>query len=233
MAGQRIQVAGQRGHQRLAFAGLHLGDLALVQHHAADQLHVEVAHLHGAPAGLAHHRKGLGQNLVQRLLLGAPCARPCAPRRRECSSSRAAIRARNSTVLARNCSSVSCFVSASRALISATIGISRLIRRSFAVPKILVRTLSKNTGFSVYQCKWWGLRRTGSRPPAVKPGAPSSRVLVFCAKGGIPRTLNARSPILGPYILRLNLHRPSPYNEEETTPRPHGRRRTKETQKAR
>ena len=68
--GQRIQIAGQRRHQRLAFAGLHLGDLALVQHHAADQLHVEVPHLHRAPARLAHHREGLGQKLVQRLLLG-------------------------------------------------------------------------------------------------------------------------------------------------------------------
>ena len=69
VAGQRIQIAGQRGHQRFAFAGLHLGNLALVQHHAADQLHVEVPHLHRAPARLAHHRKRLGQNLVQRSLL--------------------------------------------------------------------------------------------------------------------------------------------------------------------
>jgi len=36
-----------------------------VQHHAADQLHIEVAHLHGAPAGFAHYRKGLWKNLVQ------------------------------------------------------------------------------------------------------------------------------------------------------------------------
>ena len=70
VAGQRIQVAGQRCHQRFAFAGLHFGDLALVQHHAADQLHVEVAHLHRAPSRLAHHRKRLGQNLVQHLFLG-------------------------------------------------------------------------------------------------------------------------------------------------------------------
>jgi len=70
VAGQRIQIAGERGDQRLAFAGLHLADLALVQHHAADQLYVEVAHLHRAPAGLADHRKGLGQNLVQRLFFG-------------------------------------------------------------------------------------------------------------------------------------------------------------------
>ena len=76
VAGERIQIAGQRGHQRFAFAGLHLRNLALVQHHAADQLHVEVPHLHRAPARLAHHRKGLGQNLVERFLLRLLSFRP-------------------------------------------------------------------------------------------------------------------------------------------------------------
>ena len=66
---QRVQIAGQRRHQRLALAGLHLADLALVQHHAADQLHVEVPHLHRAPPRLAHHGERLGQYLVQRLPL--------------------------------------------------------------------------------------------------------------------------------------------------------------------
>ena len=33
---ERVQVGGQRRHQRLALAGAHLGDLAVVQHHAAD-----------------------------------------------------------------------------------------------------------------------------------------------------------------------------------------------------
>ena len=70
MTQQRIQVAAQRSHQRFAFAGLHFGNLALVQHHAADQLHVEVPHLHRAPSRLAHHRKRLGENLVQSLPLG-------------------------------------------------------------------------------------------------------------------------------------------------------------------
>ena len=65
MACQRIQVAGQGRYQGLAFAGLHFGDLALVQHHAADQLHVKVPHLQYPPASLAHHREGFGQNLVQ------------------------------------------------------------------------------------------------------------------------------------------------------------------------
>ena len=41
-------------------------------------------------------------------------------------------------------------------VVDATIGINRLISRSFAVPKIFVRTLSKNTGISAYQCKWRG-----------------------------------------------------------------------------
>ncbi len=70
VAGERVQVAGEGGDERLAFAGSHLGDLALVQHHAADQLHVEVAHLHGAPAGLADHGKGLRQQLVQGCVFG-------------------------------------------------------------------------------------------------------------------------------------------------------------------
>ena len=69
LAGQRVQVDRQRGDQGLAFAGAHLGDLAVVQRDAADQLHVEVAHLQHALAGLAHHGKGLGQQLVERLAL--------------------------------------------------------------------------------------------------------------------------------------------------------------------
>ena len=52
LAGERVQVGGQGGDQRLAFAGLHLGDLAAVQDDAADQLHVEVPHVQrcGVPA---------------------------------------------------------------------------------------------------------------------------------------------------------------------------------------
>jgi hypothetical protein len=67
LARQRIEVHRQRGRQRLALAGAHFGDLAVVQRHAADQLHVEVAHLHDALGGLAHHGEGFGQQRVQRL----------------------------------------------------------------------------------------------------------------------------------------------------------------------
>ena len=65
LAGQRVQIDRQRGDQGLALAGLHLGDLAVVQHHAADQLHVEMALAERALAGLAHHGERLGQQLVQ------------------------------------------------------------------------------------------------------------------------------------------------------------------------
>jgi hypothetical protein len=41
LAGERVQIHGQRGDQRLAFAGLHLRDFAAMQDDAADQLHVE------------------------------------------------------------------------------------------------------------------------------------------------------------------------------------------------
>ncbi len=65
--GERVEIDRESRHQGLAFAGLHFGDLALVQHHAADQLHVEVAHVEHAPSGFAHHREGFVQNLVQHL----------------------------------------------------------------------------------------------------------------------------------------------------------------------
>ena len=67
LAGQRIEVGRQRRDERLAFAGAHFGDLAVVQRHAADQLHVEVAHLQRALAGLAHDGERLGQQRVERL----------------------------------------------------------------------------------------------------------------------------------------------------------------------
>ncbi len=62
---ERIEIDRKRCHQRLAFAGLHLGDVALMQHHAADQLHVEMALAERALGGLAHGREGGNQNVVE------------------------------------------------------------------------------------------------------------------------------------------------------------------------
>src|SRR6185437_13219635 len=60
-----VEIAGEGGDEGFAFAGLHFADLALVENHAADELDVEVAHLDGAPAGLADYGEGFGQNFVE------------------------------------------------------------------------------------------------------------------------------------------------------------------------
>ena len=74
LAGEGVEVGGQRRDERLALAGLHLGDLAAVQHDAADELHVEVPHAEHAPSGLAHHREGVDQQVVEGGSLVAPGA---------------------------------------------------------------------------------------------------------------------------------------------------------------
>ncbi len=71
---QRVEINRQGRDQRLALTGFHLGDLALVEHHAADQLHVEMPLAQRALAGLAHHGEGFGQQLVQGRTVGE--ARP-------------------------------------------------------------------------------------------------------------------------------------------------------------
>jgi hypothetical protein len=47
-AAEAVQVESERRDQRLALAGLHLGDLAEMEHDAPDQLDVEVAQTEGA-----------------------------------------------------------------------------------------------------------------------------------------------------------------------------------------
>jgi len=76
LACDRVQVHRQGGHQRLALARAHFGDLSVVQGHAAQQLHIEVTHLECALAALAHHSEGFRQQLVERIALGKPLAEP-------------------------------------------------------------------------------------------------------------------------------------------------------------
>ena len=74
LAGNSVEIAGQRGDEGLTFAGLHLGDVALVQRHGANELHVKVAHTHGALGSLTHGGKGLGEHVVERLAVGVTLA---------------------------------------------------------------------------------------------------------------------------------------------------------------
>ena len=64
LALEGVEVAGQGGDERLALAGAHLGDRAGVEHHAADELHVVVAHLQDAAAALAAGGEGLDEDVV-------------------------------------------------------------------------------------------------------------------------------------------------------------------------
>ena len=66
LAGERVEIDRERRHQRLAFAGLHLGDVAFMQNHAADQLDVEMALAEGALGRLTHGGEGRNQELVER-----------------------------------------------------------------------------------------------------------------------------------------------------------------------
>ena len=70
LAGERVEIDRQRRDQRLAFAGLHLGDAALVQHHAADELDVEMALAERALGRLAHGREGRDEDVVEGLAGG-------------------------------------------------------------------------------------------------------------------------------------------------------------------
>ncbi len=68
-AGEGVEIDGQRRDQRLAFAGFHFRNRALVQHHAADQLDVEMALLQRPLGGLADGGEGGREDVVERLAL--------------------------------------------------------------------------------------------------------------------------------------------------------------------
>ena len=70
LAGQRVEIDRQRGDQGFAFAGLHLGDVAFVQHHAADQLDVEMALAEGTLGRLAHGGESRHQDVIEGLAFG-------------------------------------------------------------------------------------------------------------------------------------------------------------------
>src|SRR5918995_462700 len=67
LALERVQVQRLDGDERLALTGLHLGDVALVQGDAAHQLDVEESDADRALEGLPDRRKGLEEELLERL----------------------------------------------------------------------------------------------------------------------------------------------------------------------
>ena len=64
-AGKGVQVGGQGGHQSLALSGFHLGDLAFMKDHAANQLDVIVSLSQVSPRRFPHHCERFGEQIVQ------------------------------------------------------------------------------------------------------------------------------------------------------------------------
>jgi hypothetical protein len=62
---QGVEIDGQRGDQRLAFTGTHLGDAALVEDNAADELHIVMTLPDGALGGFADGSEGFGEEFIQ------------------------------------------------------------------------------------------------------------------------------------------------------------------------
>ena len=69
---QRVEEERLRGDERLALAGLHLGDVALVEDDAAHHLHLEELDLAVAAEGLADRRVRLEEQLLERLAVLEP-----------------------------------------------------------------------------------------------------------------------------------------------------------------
>ena len=74
LAGERVEVGGQHGDERLALTGLHLGDVAEVEGRRAHDLHVEGPHAQHALAGLPDGGEGLRHQVVEGLPVGEPLA---------------------------------------------------------------------------------------------------------------------------------------------------------------
>ena len=62
-------MGGKRCNERFALSRFQFRDASLMQHHAAEQLHVEVPHSDGSHRSLAHGRKGLAHEIVERFAL--------------------------------------------------------------------------------------------------------------------------------------------------------------------
>ncbi len=74
VAAQGVQVGRQRGDERLALTRSHFRDIAVVQDHAADELHIEGPQTQRPYGGLASHRESLCKQIVERFAVGIALA---------------------------------------------------------------------------------------------------------------------------------------------------------------
>ena len=74
LAFEGVEIGGEGGDEGLALTGAHLGDCAGVQHHAAHQLDVEMAHVVDALGRLADDGEGLLKQAVEGGAIGESLA---------------------------------------------------------------------------------------------------------------------------------------------------------------
>ena len=75
VAGKRVEIRRQSGHQRFSFAGAHFGYSSLMKRYSAEYLYVEVAHAEHARAGFTDGCERFRQKVVERLvILAQPAA---------------------------------------------------------------------------------------------------------------------------------------------------------------
>src|SRR6478752_7520814 len=63
---QSIEVCRQCGDERLAFARYHFGDVAFVEDHAAEHLHIVMPQADETAPAFAANRKGFDEDIVER-----------------------------------------------------------------------------------------------------------------------------------------------------------------------
>ncbi len=71
---ERVQIEGERRHEGLPLAGLHLGDVAAMEPDTTQELDVEVGLLQRPRSSLADDGEGTGEDVLQRLAGGKPLA---------------------------------------------------------------------------------------------------------------------------------------------------------------
>ena len=72
LPGERVEVCGQRGDKRFAFAGTHFGNSSLVYDYPADKLDMEVPLAEHPSGGFAHDGERIRQYVIERFAGGKP-----------------------------------------------------------------------------------------------------------------------------------------------------------------
>ena len=74
LAFEGVEISRERGDERLAFPRDHFCNVAGMEHHATEQLHVVMPHAEEPTTALATDRKCLHENVIERLTGGETAA---------------------------------------------------------------------------------------------------------------------------------------------------------------